>query len=208
MHGPKPKPVIGIIGGIGSGKSAVAGEFESLGCALIQADAIGHELLADNDVKLAIRRRWGDRVFGLDGNVDRSVLGKTVFADKSELDALNAIMHPRIRRRMIEAIAAASLDESIRAIVLDAAVLLEAGWDDLCTHIVFVDAPAEIRRQRIRQARGWSERDWLTRENSQFSLDTKKSRCYCILSNDSSVSRLQEQVRQIFNRIVQVTEKS
>jgi len=195
-------PVIGVVGGVGAGKSTAARELAALGGSLIDADAIGHELLGEPDVQAALRARWGDRAILPGGQVDRGALARIVFADADELAALNAVMHPRIRRRIEQAIAAARRDPAVKAVVVDAAVLFEAGWDDLCTHVVFVAAPAEERRRRAATARGWDEAAWRRRENSQISLDTKAARCDYILQNRVNVSSLHEQARRIFKRIV------
>lgn len=195
------KPVIGLVGGIGSGKSAAAKEFVALGCALIDADAIGHQLLGEPDVRDALRRQWGESIFDGDGTVNRGRLGAKVFADAGQLAVLNGIMHPRIRRRIEQRLAEAMGDRSACAAVLDAAVMFEAGWDDLCTHIVFVDAPDEVRFARA-SLRGWDRPTWERREKSQISLDTKKRLCYSCLDNSSSVPHLREQVLQVFHQII------
>jgi len=197
------KPVIGIVGGVGAGKSTAAGEFAALGCRLVDADRIGHELLGEPDVLAEIRRRWGDAVLAPDAQVSRQALAEVVFRVQGELAALNAILHPRIRRRMEQAIADAQADESAKAVVLDAAVLFEAGWDDLCTHLVFVSAPAEDRLRRAAQSRHWSRETWEAREKSQISLDIKASRCEYTLDNRLGASFLREQARVIFHRIRQ-----
>ena len=196
------KPVIGIVGGVGSGKSTAAAEFAALGCRLIGADRIGHELLTEPDVLAEVRRRWGDGVLGPDAQVSRVALAEVVFRSPAELEALNAILHPRICRRMELAIADAQADESARAVVLDAAVLFEAGWDARCTHVVYVDATADLRKRRARR-RGLRQASWRRREKSQISLDSKKPQCYAQIDNSSSVPHLREQVRQVLSRITQ-----
>ncbi len=195
------KPVIGLVGGIGAGKSTAAAEFAALGCARVDADAIGHDLLADADVARHIRARWGGAVFAPDGRVDRQALGSVVFADAAELAALNRILHPRIRREMNRQITTALRDQATSGVVVDAAVMLEAGWDDLCTHLVFVSAPAACRYERVAGRRGWSHGEWKRREKSQISLDTKAARCDYTIDNHSSVSPLRQQIRRLFPRI-------
>ena len=115
-----------------------------------------------------------------------------------ELKALNAILHPPIRRRITEQIGLARSKGGVPAIVVDAAVLFEAGWDDLCTHLVLIGAPEAQRRQRT-SSRGWEEDTWQRRENSQILLDKKALRCDYRVNNSSSVSRLREQIRQLFH---------
>ncbi len=200
------KPVIGIVGGIGAGKSMVAREFGSLGCDVIDADAIGHDLLADSQVQCKLRERWGDGIFAPDGSVDRSALGAIVFAEASELSALNAILHPQIRLRMEAQIAESADRDDVYAVVLDAAVLFEAGWNELCSHIVFVDSSADHRFARVCDQRGWDEETWLARENSQLSLDIKAQMCDYNIGNSSSVSRPVEQIRRIFDLIVSASD--
>ena len=197
------KPVIGIVGGIGAGKSAAAAELVAMGCRLIDADRIGHEVLDHEEVRRQVRERWGDGVFDPDGQVNRKVLASQVFADPDELKALNEILHPSMRRRMAEQIAVAASDPAAAGVVLDAAVLFEAGWDDLCSHVVFVSAPDEQRYARVSAGRGWTRAEWEKREKSQISLDKKAAKCDSTIDNRTSVSRLREQVRKLFHRICQ-----
>jgi len=200
------KPVIGLVGGVGAGKSTAAAELVRLGCALVDADAIGHELLRRKVVKRELRRRWGAGVFSPDGEVSRKALAAAVFGSPDDLKALNRIMHPRMRREMERRIAKARRDPNVPAVVIDAAVLLEAGWDDLCSHVVFVRAPACVRARRVHASRGWDRKTWRSRENSQISLDRKAKRCYLAVVNSSSVSHLRRQVRTLFCRIVHAAE--
>ncbi|MHC4562448.1 MAG: dephospho-CoA kinase [Planctomycetota bacterium] len=202
------KPVIGIVGGIGSGKTTVAAHFASLGCAVIDADAIGHEVLEDANVKQALRDRWGAEVFDKEGRVDRSAVAGIVFSDAAELAALNAIVHPLIRRDMESQIAVARQLADVPAVVLDAAVLFEAGWDDVCTHTVFVDAPRSERFQRVRSQRGWDEATFASRENAQIEVDTKAALCDHTLSNHASDSHLADAVRYLLDAAATMSEST
>jgi len=102
--------------------------------------------------------------------------------------------------RMAEQITSARIT-SVPAVVLDAAVLLEAGWDDLCTDTVWIDAPAPNRQNRVRSSRGWDDQTLRQRESAQIPLDRKANRCSYRVRNDSSVSHLREQVRQLLHQI-------
>lgn len=197
------KPVIGIVGGVGAGKSTVAAELAALGCARVDADAIGHELLRRLDVKDELRRLWGEAVFDAQGNADRQRIAQRVFADPAGLAALNAIMHGRIRQEMAERIGQLQSAPDVGAIVVDAALLLETDWHELCTVLVFVDSSDAQRSQRVRQGRGWTEAAWRERENSQKSLDMKRSKADYVIDNSSSVSCLRERVRSVYHRILQ-----
>ncbi len=197
----KDKPVIGLVGGIGSGKSAAAAEFARLGCEVIDADEIGHALLDDKEVAAEIITAFSDVVAAPGGKVDRSRLSNLVFTVPAALARLDAIMHPRMRREIADRISAARKQVGVAGVVLDAAVLFEAAWDDLCDAVVFVSAPDEVRFHRISEGRGWSRDKWLKAEKSQIPLDRKAKRCDYTLDNSSSFSYLHDQIHQIFDRV-------
>jgi dephospho-CoA kinase len=197
----QPKPVIGIVGGIGSGKTTAAREFTKHCGFVIDCDVVGHELLGDDTVCRELREHWGESIFADDGSVDRDILGKIVFDSKNQLDALNAILHPRIAARIAELIATAQADPKIIMIAIDAAVLFEAGWDKFCTHTIFVKAPLSQRVKRVTETRGWSKQTLLQRESSQFSLDSKAAKCSHTVDNCSTESHLKEQIFQFVKHI-------
>ena len=197
----KDIPVIGLIGGIGAGKSTVAAELATLGCAVIDGDEVGHELLTDESVKRQIRQRWGDEVFGAAGEVRRSRLGAIVFADADELAALNAILHPRIGQELKRRIGEARSQRDIEAVVVDAAVLIEAGWQGLCTVVVFVDAPRDARLDRVQVQRNWDDARLAAREKLQIALDKKRAMADHVLSNLASDPSFAQDVRELLSRI-------
>jgi dephospho-CoA kinase len=201
--GSRAKPVIGLLGGIGAGKSTVAAELVALGCAAID----GHELLATPAVREQLAARWGEGIFAGDG-VNRGALAAVVFNDPAELDALNRILHPAIRSQIESRIEHYRQDDHVRAIVLDAAIMMEAGWDELCSDLVFVKSDDAARAQRVAAMRGWTMDAWARREKSQIPLDKKAARCNYVVDNSSSTSRLREQVREIFRRILHSADRS
>jgi dephospho-CoA kinase len=197
------KPVIGILGGIGAGKSTVAAELAALGCAVIDGDQLGHEALGEPAVKAELVAAYGRSILlGESGTIDRAALGKIVFDSPAELTRLNALTHPLIRRGIERRIAAVVADPSVRAIVLDAALLLETDWQELCTHWVFVQADDQTRCRRAGAKKGWDRAAWKKREKSQKSLDIKAAKAEYVVDNSSGLSHLREQVRLIFHRIV------
>ncbi len=201
------KPVIGLLGGIGSGKSTVAAELVKLGCGLVDADSIGHELLEDARVKQQIRRLWGPAAFDEAGRVDRSAVAEIVFRSPDKLAALNAVMHPRMRKRMAERIESLLARPTIPAVVVDAALLLETDWHELCSTFVFVSAPDRLRARRVAEARSWDEITWRQRENSQKPLDIKASRAEHVIENSSDLPCLRERVRSAFHRILHAADR-
>jgi len=125
-------PVIGLLGGIGSGKSQVAALLARRGARVIAGDELAHEVLRQPAIRDAIAARWGRGMLDEQGQVQRRRLGAIVFADSCERRALEAMVHPWIQGRIARQVAAAREDPAVRLIVLDAAVMLEAGWDDVC----------------------------------------------------------------------------
>jgi dephospho-CoA kinase len=144
-------------------------------------------------VKSAVVRRWGEQVLNSNGAVDRKKLAAIVFADPNERKALERLVHPWIGRRLKEEVALAGARPQVRLIVIDAAVLLEAGWDGVCDRIVFVHADEGVRRQRVLQ-RGWRLDDLARREAAQMPLTEKRSRADHVLDNSSALEHLGRQV--------------
>jgi len=195
------KPLIGIVGGIASGKSSVAAEFGKLGCGVIDADAIVHRLLETDAVRDEIVTRFGPGVLKDTGSVDRQELGNIVFADGEELAALNGILHPRVLDETEALLARYERDSSVSAVVLDMPLLLEVGWDRRCDKVIFVDCADERRFERARRTRALTEQEVKKRENFQISLDTKKTLADNTIDNNSEFSTLVRQINDIFSGI-------
>lgn len=153
--------VIGLVGRIGAGKSTVARRFGEHGATVVDADRLAHEALAEPDVVAAVVSRFGDAVCGSDGTLDRGAVARLVFGGTSAHDealaALEGIVHPRVRRRIDGILAGArSATGARQAVVLDVPLLVQSGWDDLCTDLVVVECEESVRRARL-AARGWSD---------------------------------------------------
>ena len=201
----QPKvPVIGILGGIGSGKSSVVRNVNGLKLHIIDADKIGHKLLSDFAIQDRIRRTFGEQVFENPTTIDRSQLAAKVFGESDEhtaaRSALNEIMHPAIRRQIHSEIDSVSMD--VDAVILDAALLLEGGWDTTCNWLIFVDTPKEIRLQRVRDNRGWSADELNRREASQLSVDSKRQRADFEIDNSGSIENAALQMKQTIESIL------
>jgi dephospho-CoA kinase len=196
--------LIGIAGGIASGKSLVSEELRRLGAVLLDADRAGHELLREPEVKQAIRGRWGEEVFGSDGEIDRGKVAKIVFAPPpkgpEELEYLEQLTHPRIGERLRARVAELARDAATKVAVLDVPLLFEGGWDESCDKVLFVDTPRELRLNRAR-LRGWTEENFDARERAQVSLDVKRSRADVIIDNSSSPEHAHAQVQRFWRSL-------
>ncbi len=177
-------PVLGLLGGVASGKSFVAGLLAQHGAAVLDADRAGHQVLTEQDIKEQLHARWGDRVFTPAGEVDRKAVGEIVFSDQGELEFLEAVTHPRIGCLLQEQIEH-HFRQGAPAAVLDAPVMLKAGWDAMCDAIWFVDSPRPTRLKRA-LARGWTEAQFDAREAAQEPLDEKLRKSDVIIDNAGS----------------------
>ena len=192
--------ILGIIGGIGSGKSTAATLFQQLGAVVISADDIGHLVLLLPDVKNAITQRWGAAVVGRDGEIDRRKLAAVVFADTEELSYLKSLTHPLIAeevRRQQE-----QYKRDVKQLcLLDAPLLLESGWDHMVDLIIFVSAPATVRWNRVKN-RGWTKVEWKQRETAQFSVEEKARRAHIVFDNSGNTDHLRTQVETLMRDLV------
>ncbi|HEX8914053.1 MAG TPA: dephospho-CoA kinase [Humisphaera sp.] len=176
-------PIIGIAGGVGSGKSHVARLFGQLGCVVIDSDAQVTEAYALPEVREAIRQWWGDAVLLPDGRVDRRAIAARVFASREERARLEALIHPVVARLRDEKMHAAVTPVTPVAFVWDTPLLFETGLAAACDAVVFVDTPRAARVARVRATREWDEAELDRRENSQWPLDKKRALSHHVLTN-------------------------
>ena len=193
--------VIGLTGGIASGKSFVAECFAELGCEIVDADTIGHHVLTLPDTIKRIREVFGDQVI-VDGKVDRRSLAAIVFpkdADgpSEELKLLESITHPEIGHWMKIRLLEIEQSASAQAVILDAPVMFKAQWDRFCDRIVFVHADLKIRKQRA-AGRGWNAGELERRERHQLALSEKRTRASDEIDNSGSADQTREQVQSLW----------
>lgn len=185
-------PVVGIIGGIGSGKSTISRWIsEHHPVLVIDADMVGHRVLLEPQIIAALQATFGPRILNDHGQVDRNTLAQLVFghgdAQRESRRKLEQIAHPAIRAAIEQQLA--QIDPATyQAVLLDAAVLLEAGWADVCDAILYIDTPTEIRQARVATQRGWSVAELASREASQWPLDRKKQAAQAVIPNDGDVA--------------------
>ena len=195
------KPLIGILGGIGSGKSTVAAEFAKLGCEVIDADKIAHELLDQLEVRQQVVDLCGEGIWDSAGKIDRQKLADIVFADAERLSSLDKIIHPLVLKRAEELIGLYKHRGGVKAIVLDMPLLVEVGWDKRCDKLIFVDCRRQIRIDRVKKMGVFDENQIKIRENFQISLDKKARLADNTVDNNSDFSALVKQVANIFSHI-------
>jgi len=191
-------PTIGLAGASGAGKSTVARILADLGCEVSDSDRLAKEALEREDVKRTLVSWWGEKILRDDGSVDRGVLADIVFEDPEARRRLEGLTHPVVGEMRREAFAKAG---GSRAFVIDAPLLFEAGVDDECDVVIFVDAPEEERLRRLESTRGWSREEVARRERAQLALQTKRERSDHVMSNDVEESALRTRVEALLERI-------
>jgi dephospho-CoA kinase len=199
-----PLITIGIIGPIAGGKSTVAARFAELGAVVVDADKLGHEVLREPEVEKSARARWGGDIFSDDGQIDRKRLAKIVFDPTKEglqeRKYLEELTHPLIRQRLQGTLAQLEKD-GCQVAVIDAALLLEAGWDEFCVNIIYVAAPNGVGLERAKR-RGWNAQQYADREAAQMSLDRKRARADIVLDNSGSLESLRAEVDRVWSSLL------
>lgn len=157
---------------------------------MIDADHIGHQLLQQPAVQAELVAAFGERIRSAAGGIDRAALAATVFgpgAEQTEArERLESILHPRIAAEVNRRIG--HCDASVQFVLLDAALLLEAGWREQCDALVFIDSPRHLRLDRVRQTRGWDANELLRRESAQMSPEEKRSYADVVIDNSNDLS--------------------
>jgi dephospho-CoA kinase len=195
------KLVLGLLGGMGSGKSLVAAEFARHGSRVLNADVLGHEALRQPAIREQLVNRWGPSILDENGEISRGRVGRIVFANDGERKALEAIVHPYIGQRIHQEIEAAQADPAVKWIVLDAAIMLETGWNEVCDLLIYVHAPRAARLRRLAQQRGWSAKEVEAREHAQISLTEKATRADRAIDNSESPDALARQVQSLLRQL-------
>ena len=192
--------VIGIAGGMGSGKSFVAGLFAEAGGVIYDADREVSALYKRQDVLDTVRSWWGDdAVTG--GEIDRATIARIIFEDESQRDRLEKLLFPRLHERRREMIAQAGRDGT-KAVVIDAPLLFEAALDEECDVVVFVDTPRQVRLERLKARSGWDEAELARREKAQLPLDAKRQRSDYSLDGSAAPEELRRRTLSLLDEII------
>jgi dephospho-CoA kinase len=189
--------ILGLVGGIASGKSVVANVLRDMGALVLDADRAGHFVLREPDVIAELRKRWGDGILDSSGQISRRAVAKIVFAQGNEAERkfLEQITHPRIEALLKQELdAVRNGPEPPPVLVIDAALLFEAGWDKLCDKILFVDASRDIRLERA-VSRGWSAEQFAAREAAQLPPEEKRARSQIVIRNVRTLENIREVLR-------------
>ncbi|HEU4333169.1 MAG TPA: dephospho-CoA kinase [Candidatus Eisenbacteria bacterium] len=190
-------PRIGVFGAMASGKSTVSKWFREWGAALVEGDALGWSVLAEPEIVAALRAEFGPGIVDAPGGVDRARLGRVVFAEPSAMDRLNALVQPRLRARVREALEVAPPG----VVVLDAAMLTTWGLEPELDGVVEVRAGESRRLERLRASRGFSEAEALERIRGQRLPPVRNAKRHWILHNDGGLAGLRRAAEELWREI-------
>ena len=196
--------VIGLTGSIGTGKSEAARQLEALGASIISADQVGHEAYTPNtEAWEQVVAAFGDDILQDDGEIDRRKLGAVVFSDPGQLEKLNQIMHPRMARMVTDKIEELR-DQGVEVVVVEAALLFEAGWDSLVEEVWVTDSTEQVVIERLKQRNGMSEEEARKRISSQMGRTERLERSDYVIENSGDMATLGNTIKELWNRRVSV----
>ena len=196
--------VIGLTGSIGTGKSEAARRLEVLGASIISADQVGHEAYTPNtEAWEQVVAAFGDGILQDDGEIDRRKLGAVVFSDPGQLEKLNQIMHPRMARMVADKIEELR-GQGVEVVVVEAALLFEAGWDSLVEEVWVTDSTEQVVIERLKQRNGMSEEEARKRIASQMGRTERLERSDYVIENSGDMATLGSTIKELWERRVSV----
>lgn len=205
--------VIGLTGGIASGKTTVSDYLKSLGVCVIDADEVAHEVTSPGSVGLQkVSEEFGDHILTEEGSLNRKKLGEIVFGDKEALSRLNAIVHPLVIDKMTKmlrqfdychrALAGDEYGYEAPCVVLDVPLLFEAGMENLCDEVWVVAVDEDTQIKRLIERDGYSVDEAIRRVKAQMPLEEKVRRAHKVVDNTGTIEDTRRQVDELFEDVV------
>jgi len=194
---PVPK-VIGLAGGIASGKSTVAAMFAELGAEVIDADAVAHEVLRSPGVCETLRRDWGEAVIGHDGAPNREAIARIVFDSPARLSELNDLVHPETKKEIRSRLKHTLRSPRATLVIIDAPLLIETQLRSQCDAVLFVEADGDRRAERATAMRAWPDGELARREAAQASIEDKRKCADMTINNNGSPEETRAQVAALY----------
>jgi len=196
------KPTLGLLGAPGSGKSLIARQLASLGCAVIDSDQLASQAMGQPQVRDQIAGWWGDEVLDSTGQIDRARVAQMVFEDSAKLTRLETLIHPQVHAGRKALASQARADPAVKAVVEDCPLILETGIDRQCDVLIYVDCLQATRLDRVQKHRGWTAKELARREKLQLPLDIKRQRADYVIHNDADEAHCLAQTRRVLSKIL------
>jgi dephospho-CoA kinase len=194
--------VIGLTGGIGTGKSEAARILQDLGAVIINADQVGHKAyIPHSEIWQEVVKAFGEDILQPSGEIDRKKLGGIVFSDPEHLARLNRIMHPRMAKMVAERIKLLA-EQGKSVVVVEAAILFEAGWDSLVDEVWSTDSPEGLVIGRLQARNGLSEEEARRRIGAQMSASERRRRSNVVIDNSGDLADLERAIQSLWNNRV------
>ena len=194
--------IIGITGGVGSGKSRVLSYIEeTYSCVICQADHVAWELQKPGKKGyMEIVKHFGSEVLNEDGSINRPALGQIVFSDENELLALNAIMHPAVKVAIKDKILE-EINRGSELFVLEAALLIEEHYDEICDELWYIYTEEAIRRDRLKSSRGYTDEKIDSMMKTQLSEDVFRKKCKVVIDNSGDFEYTCLQIQEAIKKL-------
>ena len=195
--------VIGITGGVGAGKSAVLKYLKAIpGVRVLEADQVGHLLMEPGmECFQRIREHFGERVIAEDGSLDRAAVARIIFSDKKELEWQNALMHPAIKEWIRQELRQERQQGTCKLFVVEAALLIEDHYEDLCEAFWYLYTRPELRRERLKESRGYSDEKIDSIFARQRTDAEFRSRCREVIDNNGTKEELYGQIDLLLQKL-------
>lgn len=191
--------VIGVTGGVGSGKSVILSILEKeYGAQTILADLVAHDLMEPGAKSyMEIVETFGESILQEDGTIDRQKLGSIVFADEKKLEQLNGITHPNVKEEIKRRIAKIRKKGEASMIVLEAALLIESGYKDIYDELWYIYVNRETRYERLKEGRGYTKEKTDSIMNNQLSEEEFRAHAQVIIDNSYDIEQTKKQIHEI-----------
>ena len=188
--------VIGITGGVGAGKSAILNYFkEKYGAMIVEADKVGHLLMEPGGAcYYSIVEKFGSSILNGDQTINRGKLGKIVFADPQLLDALNKIIHPKVKSYIVSEIAKERAYHRTNLFVVEAALLIEDHYDVICDELWYIHTDEQVRAERLKESRGYDDEKIESIMANQKSPEEFRAACQAVIDNSGDLTNTYEQI--------------
>ena len=195
--------VIGITGGVGAGKSAVLKYLKAIpGVRVLEADQVGHLLMEPGtECFQRIREHFGERVIAEDGSLDRAAVARIIFSDKKELEWQNALMHPAIKEWIRQELRQERQQGTCKLFVVEAALLIEDHYEDLCEVFWYLYTRPELRRERLKESRGYSDEKIDSIFARQRTDAEFRSHCREVIDNNGTKEELYGQIDLLLQKL-------
>jgi dephospho-CoA kinase len=193
--------LVGLTGNIGSGKSTVAQLLSERGATIVDADVLARRAVEQGTTAYrGIVERWGTSILAPDGGVDRAALRRIVFSEPTELEQLNALVHPEVERMRV-ALVEQARQRGDRLVVCDIPLMFERKLTDDFDCIVLVDAPRPVRLERLVRERGLRETEAMAMIVAQMPAELKRARADFVIDNEGTLTQLDERVTEVWSAL-------